>query len=329
MRFLRETLAVLVGLAVFAMVAELTVRMVDPMPRSQVIRPGTGGSNGMPGFRVVGDTPLWRAQDSERRRDPGCEPGSRNVLLLGSSIFWGTSYNAQDVVSAKLQERLDPTRASLCVRNYAQPAYVGANKLAELEEALPELQPVVVVWEVWTNEPDGYTVIDGAAYNLARGAVDAEGYPVSIPGLPASVHHFLFRTSEFWEYAHLAMSTYDATLYEAVWRAHLSGRMARAKQAIDAVGARWVLVLMPPLDRPFAEFSKEIRFRNRGYSWVIQWADENGVPWIDVADALRDRDYKGLRHDPCCHLNPAGHEALAELLAPRIQALVGESPPAP
>lgn len=325
---LRALAALGLGAALFALTGEVAVRALDPSPGGQVVRPRQG-TRGIDGFRVVDGEPLWTHEGSGPRQDPGCGPDARTVLLLGSSIFWGTGYAPEQVVSARLQERLDPTRQRVCVRNHAQPAYVGSNKLVEARELIPRLRPAVVVWEVWTSDAASYVVLDGVAYNMGQSRVDEAGYPVILPGVPASVHHALFRRSALWRYGHLSQLRQDPEVYEARWRAHLATRMPELARLTADAGGRLLLAFVPPLDRPFATFAADVVDKKRGYWWVREWADAAAVPWVDVATELAGRDVEALRHDPCCHYNPDGHAALADLLAPRVEAALAAGAPTP
>ena len=87
---------------------------------------------------------------------------------------------------------------------------------------------------------------------------------------------------------------------------------------VRELGAHLVLVVASPLDRPFAETAASLP---RGHVLVRDWAAAHGVPWIDVAAAWTHLDPRQLRLDPCCHLNAAGHQALAELLAGELTSL--------
>lgn len=312
----------------FALTAELAVRALDPEPGGQVVRPRQG-TRGIHGFRVVDGEPLWTHEGSGPRQDPGCGPDARSVLLLGSSILWGTGVSAEEAVSARLQERLDPSHRAVCVRNHAQPAYVGSNKLVEARDLIPRLRPAVVVWEVWTSDPASYVVVDGVAFNVGQSPVDEDGFPVLLPGVPRSVHHFLFRRSALWQFAHMAQLRHDSAVYEARWRSHLAERMPEVARLVEEVGGTLLLVFAPPLDRPFAAFAEEVVRKKRGYWWTREWADGAGVPWVDVATELAGRDVEALRLDPCCHFDPEGHDALAALLAPRIEGLLSSPSAAP
>jgi lysophospholipase L1-like esterase len=324
----RGLAALTLAACLFALTGELVVRALDPSPGVQIVRPREG-TRGIAGFRVVHGEPLWTHEGSGPRQDPGCGPEARTVLLLGSSILWGTGYAPEQVVSAHLQERLDPTRQRVCVRNHAQPAYVGSNKLAEARELIPRLRPAVVVWEVWTSDPATYVVLDGVAYNMGQSRVDEDGFPVLVPGVPSVLHHALFRRSALWRYANLSQLRQDSEVYEARWRAHLATRMPEVARLTAEAGGALLLAFAPPLDRPFADFAADVIDKKRGYWWARGWADEAGVPWIDLATELSGQDVGALRHDPCCHFNPDGHAALAEALAPSIEAALAAATEAP
>lgn len=318
--------AVFVSVAAAAAVGEATVRALHPTPRVQVVR---GGHVPAPDVVALGDLagePVWALPGSEARRAPDCAPDARTVLLIGSSILWGTGYEADEVVSARLQERLDPTRSAWCVRNWAQPGYVGRQKVVTALDRITRDRPAVVVFEVWANDVGDYDRLGADAIEVGKLRRDADGYPVLVPGVPAAVHHALFLHSALWRYATLALAPADPGAYERHWRWLADEGLPAVLDATRAGGGRLLVVLAPFLDRPFAQSAAEHRDKLRGYVWVRAWAEGAGVEVVDLAERWTARDPSDLRHDPCCHYAPAGHDALAETLAPDVRALAGETP---
>ncbi|MCB9682291.1 MAG: hypothetical protein H6733_12560 [Alphaproteobacteria bacterium] len=308
------------GLALFAGTAEVAVRLLKPTPRLQVVHGGATLEPGVHQIRVLHGEPVWDEADSAARQDPGCAPGATDVVLLGSSILWGTGYPHDEVVSHYLQADL-AAQGSWCVRNHAQPAFVGTNKLAVAEDVLPRVEPAVVVWEVWANDAGDYTLIGDDAYNVGTVQTDADGWPVAVPGVPTALHHWLFQHSRAWNYLTLAAVPEAPGAYEATWGRMRDTILPRVLALTEAHHGKLLLVFMPFLDKPFAASVAFERDRLRGYQWVHAWAEAHGVATIDVAQAFVDRDPVALRNDPCCHYNPAGHEALAALLAPTVRRL--------
>ena len=75
------------------------------------------------------------------------------------------------------------------------------------------------------------------------------------------------------------------------------------------------MLLMPPLDRPFAESAASGYV---GYGPIRELAESAQVSLVDVAAELSGQDVEALRLDPCCHYNAEGQQALADMLAPMI-----------
>jgi len=316
-RVVPALLATALGLVAAVGLAEGLVRVLQPVPRVQIVRAPDGPQASIRELRVLHGQPVWVYGDSEARQDPGCDPGDRVVLMLGSSIFWGTSYEADEVVSARLDAALGP---GWCVRNHAQPAFTGGPKLAVAKEVIPELRPDVVLWEVWGNDPEGYVLLGGDAYNLTGRRVDGRGHPVLVPFLTEDQRAWAFEHSALFEYAALALAPREPDFQEARWRVHLDERLPALKSLVDEVGARLVLVAAARLDQPFSQTIAKQAEPQHAFAKVQAWATAQGVRWVDAAQGFEDAglDVAAVAHDACCHLNPRGHEALARLLGPVV-----------
>lgn len=113
--------------------------------------------------------------------------------------------------------------------------------------------------------------------------------------------------------------------------ARAKGSLSALQRAVDAAGAKLVLVPIPSqsaVDEGFAvDFGSDTLGLARA-AWnperpveiYIRFAEELGIPYIDVRDALRDRIAAGERlyHRVDWHLNPAGNAALAMALHERL-----------
>lgn len=318
-RVARATLGAVVTITIFALTAEAAVRVFEPMPRMQVVRGGAQKSGDVAYVRQLNGQPVWEHSDSEKRQDPGCADDATDVVMLGSSILWGTGYKHDQVVSHHLQERLGE---DWCVRNHAQPAFVGKSKLAVAQAVIPEFKPEVVVWEVWANDNGGFSMVGEDAYNLETLVTDDHGYPVLSPvGVPGPLHRTLFEYSQLWWYLTLTFPAREPGAYETSWRELVDETLPEVKRLTEAHGGQLVLVYMPFLDRTFEE---SVTFENekmRGYQWTRAWADAHDVAQVHVARSWVDKDHEALRHDPCCHYAPAGHAELAALLEPTLRAV--------
>lgn len=306
------------SLGLFAAMAEVTVRVTDPTPRAQVIRGGDGTKPFTFPMRDVNGQPVWEHPGSDARQDPPCADDPRGVLLIGSSIFWGTGVEADEAVSHHLQADLTASDPRWCVNNEAQPGFQGFSKVAIALEQIALREPEVVIWEVWANDPGGFTRIGDDAYGIDHLVRDSRGVPVLLPFLPEAWRGWLFEHSTAWEYAALALAPRQPGAQAEAWVRYADEALPAVWAQTQAHGGRLVLAFMPWLDRPFAQSAEEHRSDNEGYRRVRAWADQAGVPWVDVAEAWRDQQPEALRHDPCCHYNPQGHAALAKLLAPLV-----------
>ena len=80
-----------------------------------------------------------------------------------------------------------------------------------------------------------------------------------------------------------------------------------------------IVVLMAHLDRPFSTSTLQDA-PGHPYALAVAEAERLGIPHVEIAEAWADVDPRTIALD-YVHLNPAGHERLAELLAPKVRAL--------
>ena len=82
------------------------------------------------------------------------------------------------------------------------------------------------------------------------------------------------------------------------------------------IGAELVLLLAPPLHRPFeAQIADRQADPERDpYRFVASWAEANGVDMIRLDERLRAHDVEAIRLDTCCHYNAAGQALIADIL---------------
>jgi hypothetical protein len=254
---LRWTVTGLTGLLLLVATGETAVRVLNPVPRAQVIREGAPGR---PGFLIVDrhGEPTWADVGSEARRNDACQrPDTIDVVLFGSSITYGTGYAADEVLSYHLQTLLDAAEPGRwCIHNYGQAAYTGWSKLAEATDVLPRLQPEIVVWELWGNDAGHFRRIGLDWYNLDGVDVDERGVPRILP-LPAAWNEGLFLRSRFYAYAAIALAPLEG--YETRWERHQQ-EFVPAFDALFAEHPTRVLFMLPSrLDRPFGELAAQPR----------------------------------------------------------------------
>lgn len=301
------------GAVLAVALGEVAIRVVGPMPRTQVVRQ-------MPGIELttLGGLPAWDIAIGPDLANADClaRGPERTVAFVGDSIFVTTPGNtAAEVFTERLQARWDDEGRAWCAVNVSRPGFTGPLKAAA---ALAEVAPLgvdLVVYGIWNEDGDPWR-LDDAIYELASYARDARGYP-RIPWLPApaGVHRALFRHSALWRYAVLALG-HARPAPEVVRR--------RQQAPVDAVidmaaasGAEVWAVQLPRLDVPFATSAatpQTTRAAVRAHA-----ATRGAVPWVLAADLVA-YDVEALRLDSCCHYNDAGHEALARIFHDRLLA---------
>lgn len=307
-------LTLLLGLGVALGVAEGLAR-TQALPRVQHV--DLGEVDG----RLHEGVPLWRSgQDPDGRAGLPCE-GRPEVLLLGSSIFFGSGVETHESLTPALQARLP----DWCVRNLAQPAYTFMNQAAELELHLDrsEAPPQVVVWELWTNSLNRWLLRGEQAYNFSSLAPLEPEVPNPL-GLPPSLHLPLF--DRLAAYRHLVVrraSPNRQRTYTERMQVLGQEQLSPAVDRLRAQDSRVILALLPGLDAPFAETARSPDYL---YEPVVQAVGDR-VELLPVAAGLAGKglDHRAIRFDACCHYNAAGLEAVADLIA----AAVGPPIPVP
>lgn len=313
---MRRTAFALAGTALVTLVAlglgEAVIRFGAFTPRAQIVRaddPEVGHS-----LRLLRGHPVWEAPGSAERQRLDCTTEETyDVLILGSSILHGVQLPPEDTADALMQRRLDDGDERVCVHNHAQPAFVSGNKWAVAQEVVPTLQPELVLWEVWHDDPGRYTLVDGDAYNVTAMPTTAAGVPHTLP-LPAALNDTLFVRSALYRYATLALTAYDPDREDAAWAALVEETLPDLKALVEAHGGELRLVFAPPLDVPFDETLERHADPQHPYQTVIAWAQDAGVDTFDLAAGLLGLEPSAIRLDPCCRYNDRGHEAVGQVL---------------
>lgn len=287
------------SLAIALITGEVAVRVLAPRPRSQVIREGAvelyEASDGGPSWRSVQHNP-----------EPDCQPGDRRVLLLGSSILYGSGLGRrEDVVSARLEALVD----GICVDNRAEPAFGMREKIAVGERALAEARPDLVYVEVWQNDDAAHRRVGDSIYDTRGFDADPNGIP-RFSSVPEGLAPLLLR-SRLYEYAVLALAPEPPGDIARRWDERVVAPLGVFAARLRDQGVPVVLLEMPPLDRPFRE-SVARPFISYARLYPLE---RDGLPVVDVAAWLVDERPEELRVDACCHYAAAGHQRLAEHLA--------------
>lgn len=310
-------------LAATAAVSEVILRLVNPTPRVQIIRSKRPGVEGWD-FAMLGDQPTWREEGTAARRNEDCpHPGSVDVLLIGTSITFGTGLKADEPFPHLMQRQLDgEAPGRWCVLNLAQPGYVGSNKLAELPAALDRFHPALVLWEVWGNDPDRYTMVGPDAFAFKDLRVGADGLPWVLP-VPNPVHGWLFERSRLYQYATIAL---DGRVDDGLerWRAWSDDRMEAVYADVTASGARLALYAPTPLYKPPEALADH---PDQAMTAARTWGAAHDVPVFLFAEALRGSDPAEIALHRDGHLNALGHARVAPLMRQWMVSLVPEPEP--
>ncbi len=313
----RGALLSVASLVASLLVAEVVLRS-QPTPRVQSVSPNQAE------LTVIDGEISWRSRSRGEREQADCvaEQGGAEVVILGSSILFGVQLDYPDTLGAHLSRGVDG-----CVVNLAQPASAFSTQAATAQHALPDLSPSVVIWEIWQNSPNRFSMVGRSAYNFGNLAVDDGGVPSPF-GLSAGLNRALFGRSALYRFAVLtqAVEASGSQTGSSLWGSFSGPALDRLTEL--AGDAEIILPMMPPLSQPFAETAER---SPPGYEIFRAEAERRGIATLDVAAAMTAHDHEALRLDPCCHLNAAGQEALAEVLSEEVaQRLSGRRPlPAP
>lgn len=310
------------GLLVGLGLGEGLLRWLDPTPRVQFV------DLTAPDLTTVEDhgAVLWYTED-----DPGlvrgdcAGQGAPTVLLAGDSVFKVPGIDGildrrvRDVLQARLSDALG---RPACVLDASQAGYVPHQQLAAARHATARHAVDVVVFQVWKVDRR-YTRLGTWLYDVEPFARDSGGVPIGPLDLPDPLNRWLFDHSRLWRTVALAASPnaeaprpFDASYVEA---------MDWAQQ----VGLPLVMAEAAPLSGAIADYLSRRVAGDLPYAegWVVDLqaeATRRGVPYLLLAEALRDADLDQIRLDACCHLRPEGHRLVAEALVPPLLAALAE-----
>lgn len=290
----RRALLVAASTVLALVVAELGVRLMRPVSRTQVVRLDT--------LRDLDDALVWQGPDSPARQDLACRD-KPTLAAFGSSILYGSGVRVDESWDAALRT----ARPDLCVHNLAQPALDFKGKRALLHELLADRQLDVVVWEVWATDIDGYTRVGDAAYRLRGMRLDDTGAPDAwgVPG-----NGWLFRHSRVWELVTLLFAPIGPYAPGNPWP-DIADQVQVLADEVAAQGGTLHVLFMPTLEQSFADSVASPTDMQQAMGPVLV------APTHAVAEWFGDTDHTTVALDTCCHYNPDGHLVLAE----RIGAL--------
>lgn len=300
--------------------AEALLRVLQPRPRIQVVRSGLHDGLDLV-VRLVEGVPVWPSASAEPRHNRACldDPTRAPWLVLGSSIFAADGLPPEQAFSLRLQDALEQGGERTCVLNLAEGAYTFQNQAAVAREVLAGVRPRVVLWEIWANSPGTWVTLGDTSYRFQHLAVSDDGTPNPL-AVPGPLHRALLTGSRLYEAGVLALVEAQEPASTGEWERLLARDLPAAHEAVRATGAQLVLVLAPPLERPFAAWTQARREATgrtleAWYGEVERWAATEGVPTVALDELLADHDVEDLRLDTCCHYNPDGQRAVGEVLA--------------
>lgn len=291
--------------------------MVRPIPRLQVIYLWNQGVTA----RTWHDATLWETTKFPEQLSTDCSrPGTYDVVLAGDSVLHMINREATADQHLVFRLRAALEAEGICIIDRSEPGYLPSQQLAEAQQAHEAVGADLVVLLVWKPSGD-WTRVGDRLFAFDGTKITDAGIPALPFDVPTGLHRQLFGASSLVEYATLALATPDPLRHPDPERDYRAA-IAWAQQA----GVDLVLVEAARLDRPFSQTLSERRADappdQAWLAWAIgleQYAISTGHPYIRLAGALVERDFRELRLDDCCHFNAAGHAAIADVLAPVIR----------
>ncbi len=311
----RALMATLMGTAVALGGVEIWAS-IQPIPRIQQVFEESAYD-----LQMVDGIATWHGgwEYLERWNLDCTEQGRADVVLLGSSIFFGVHLDFSATLGHQLAPLLGSEAAPACVVNLAQPGSAFENQDATARLFTPKLRPRIVIWELWHNSVNHFTRIGSVVYNFGRLQRDRLGLPNPL-GIPPVLNRVLFQVSAGYRYLDLTLAEEDKIRSVEHWSRFVDGVMAPALRRLQDEGAAVLLVYIPRLSRPFARSTVP---ESLNYQVAEAWAKEEGVPTLDLAAALGSADPEALGLDSCCHLNEEGTRRVAEILAGEVRRMKG------
>lgn len=277
--------------------AEVVVRVVNPVPRVQVLR-----AERVQGYRAEPHQPMHASGGLHELERLDCiddHPDYRVVVIVSDSILHTGS---TEDISAMLRRR--PSTDGWCVVNGSTPGFYGNQQLSAGLRYLDRLEPDLVIWGMW--KPNGRwlavnetTWMETSALNVGE---DGRLWPKVIP---AELGRVLLSRSLLAQHVAVLLS---GTAPPGPDDFSAATRMA---EAVRARGADMVILDFPALNVPFGQTSPKA-----GSEEVLHAVRDMGFTVIDVSEAFRDEDVETLRRDTCCHYNDQGTQRLADLIEP-------------
>jgi len=315
---LKAFVGALVIVSITLVAGEVLIRIIKPMPKTQVIR-----QEKTP-FFVHQNIPIWIERDRMNFQCPQRYPEAKLIAFVGYSIFYGAELEDSDVFTNLMQQRLDAEhgKGAWCILNLSQPGYSFEQKHYWYSQLIAEHPPDIVLWILWPTEAFHYRLIGDYIYNVKHIEVDADNMPVALPG-PNWLKVLLLNKSRLFEYGFLAMSLSKPLSTPTVeYTKEYISKLKQIEGELAALGGEFQLVGATKLNMPFDQMT------DRG--WEAGYLTDSSVLFenfdvLFLRDLLMEENAKceEVRLDTCCHFNEKGHQVLADIFLKILKARFG------
>lgn len=251
--------------------------------------------------------------------------GVRRIAMIGDSVTYGLGVQAEEAFPSLLESKLrHPGRGPVEVLNFGVPGYSTFQEYTQLKNRGLSFSPDLVVMTFTPDDVETSPVIInvGGKQALFRNQFERSG----LFNNPA--HWALFRNSHFYRllYKSAALAcvgreqNFDSVFVqpEVGWK-----NVCRTNELCKEHGVEFLLVISPYL-LPYVteEDREEMQRYEKTLDRIREFVARDGLALLDLGP-LYDRHVGRLKLKPedYEHLNPAGHELVAEALFERIGAL--------
>ena len=335
-RLLGNLTALAAGLLVSALLAEVVLRLLGLghpyYSAPELYRPSADPRllfEPRPDFEGFseGTTVRTNSLGLRERELPLDKPaGVVRVLFLGDSVTFGTGVPNDGPFPRVLETSLaDDPGPRVETVNAAVVGYNTTQELARLEAVGPAYRPdAVVVLFVVNDLLDAFSIFDHQYDPTGRFAAQKIW-------LRRNSHLYRFLQNTYWRVSDELRRPGSERAQAPRPRARVEERLGELRAIAEwarANDAGFLLALYPDnLEDPVSPGPAGERVTVR--QELLSFAERFGHPVVDLSGALGDvrdpraREFR-LREDP--HPSPAGHRAIAEVLAPPLRALLANLP---
>jgi hypothetical protein len=241
-----------------------------------------------------------------RDDDDAIPTAPRRVALLGDSVIFGVDLSQNQIVSAHLQQQLDPTGKRIKVVNFGVPGYAAPEVARFFEVRSAVYHPTEAFYLV---NPNDFATRD-SRFEGADGGLYRYWHPPLL-ATPMMVRKAIYRFNKAGSLQYRSRAEMTSIhWYEWMYRGNRDAVLPsfeRMQKFADAQGIKLTFVLYPAA----------IAYKPEGYA--LAWAtkdlkayfDAHGMRYIDPTDALAD---KGKYFDQTDHFIEPGSMKMAEII---------------